>query len=279
MKNDQLTLQPSTITERKYGSTEKQKVVKENPYKSDFRPLFGLPQTAIGKRANSIDPKTINKFKGTVSTDLQSLTTDIIPFMGSTYSLGTTSKTFASIYVDSIFSSTGTALLTFKTIATPLGTSVIADSLTDTLTLASASGAIKITGNAVTDTVDLDVDLTVLDNTFFKLDGTVAITGNTTINANLTLSADLIHTGTRVGFFGTTPITKRAEITDELTSITHTAPVTPDYALQDLTSTTPFGFVTKDEGNTLLSVVANLQTRVKELEDVLSSYGLLTDAD
>jgi hypothetical protein len=51
-----------------------------------------------------------------------------------------------------------------------------------------------------------------------------------------------------------------------LTTITHTAPGTPDYALQDLTSSTPFGFATKDEGNSLLSVVKNLQIRVLDLE-------------
>lgn len=51
-----------------------------------------------------------------------------------------------------------------------------------------------------------------------------------------------------------------------LTTITHTAPGTPDYAVQDLTTTTPFGFVTKDEGNSVLSVVKNLQQRVLDLE-------------
>jgi hypothetical protein len=51
-----------------------------------------------------------------------------------------------------------------------------------------------------------------------------------------------------------------------LTTITHTAPSTADYALQDLTSSTPFGFATKDEGNSLLAVVKNLQIRVLDLE-------------
>lgn len=51
-----------------------------------------------------------------------------------------------------------------------------------------------------------------------------------------------------------------------LTTITHTAPGTPDYAIQNLTSTTPFGFVSQDEGNTVLSVVKNLQQRVADLE-------------
>jgi hypothetical protein len=63
--------------------------------------------------------------------------------------------------------------------------------------------------------------------------------------------------------------------TAALTTITSTAPVTPDYAIQDLTQTTPFGFATKDEGNTVLSVIANLQTRVSQLESKLQTYGIL----
>lgn len=51
------------------------------------------------------------------------------------------------------------------------------------------------------------------------------------------------------------------------TDITHTAPGTPDYAIQDLTDSGPFGFVTKDEGNTVLQVIANLQTEVAEIKD------------
>ena len=60
-------------------------------------------------------------------------------------------------------------------------------------------------------------------------------------------------------------------MTAQLTDITHTAPGTPDYAVQDLTNAGPYGFVTKDEGNTVLSVIANLQARVQELEDALAS--------
>lgn len=66
-----------------------------------------------------------------------------------------------------------------------------------------------------------------------------------------------------------------AALTTQLTTLTHTAPSTPDYALQDLTSSTPFGFATKDEGNTALSVIANLQTRVSELEDRLQALELI----
>lgn len=55
-------------------------------------------------------------------------------------------------------------------------------------------------------------------------------------------------------------------LTEALTDITHTDPGTADYAIQDLTNTGGFGFATKDEGNTVLAVIANLQARVSELE-------------
>lgn len=66
-------------------------------------------------------------------------------------------------------------------------------------------------------------------------------------------------------------------MTDQLTTITHTAPVAADYALQDLTDTGGFGFKTKDEGNTLLAVVANLQTRVTEIATALAAREIVVD--
>lgn len=82
--------------------------------------------------------------------------------------------------------------------------------------------------------------------------------------------------GGTAGFFGATPTTKPAANTAALTTITSTAPGTPDYAIQDLTQTTPFGFVTKDEGNSVLAVITNLQARVTQLETKLQSLGLLS---
>ena len=69
---------------------------------------------------------------------------------------------------------------------------------------------------------------------------------------------------------------KGAALTAQLTSITSTAPGTPDYAIQDLVNTSAYGFVTKDEGNTVLSVIANLQTRVSQLESRLQALGLIS---
>ena len=81
--------------------------------------------------------------------------------------------------------------------------------------------------------------------------------------------------GGTAGFYGTTPVVQGAALTTQLTSITSTAPGTPDFAIQDLTQSTPFGFVTKDEGNTVLAVIANLQARLAQVEARLETVGLI----
>ena len=78
-----------------------------------------------------------------------------------------------------------------------------------------------------------------------------------------------------VGFWGATPVDQPAALTAQLTSITHTAPGTPDYAIQDLTNSSAYGFVTKDEGNTVLSVIANLQARLAHVAARLEECGLI----
>lgn len=100
--------------------------------------------------------------------------------------------------------------------------------------------------------------------------------------SEIEIDGDLNHDGTNIGFFGVTPTTRQTELTDELTTITHTAPGTPDYAIAapvDSAGGSAFGFSTADEFNTAMSVIANLQTRVNELETKLTAYGLLQDAD
>lgn len=99
--------------------------------------------------------------------------------------------------------------------------------------------------------------------------------GNSAIAQYLADAALGRHTDTTLGFYSTTPITQGAALTAQLTSITHTAPGTPDYAIQNLTQTTPFGFVTADEGNTVLSVIANLQARLAQVEARLEALGLI----
>lgn len=60
-----------------------------------------------------------------------------------------------------------------------------------------------------------------------------------------------------------------AAMTAQLTTISHTAPSSADYAIQDLTNSSAYGFVTKDEGNSVLAVIKNLQVRLAEVEVIL----------
>lgn len=119
-------------------------------------------------------------------------------------------------------------------------------------------------------------------------DLTLNPSGGVVISSDLTFgdTMDIIFntsTGTKIGtattqklgFYGVSPVVQQTALTSQDTSLTHTAPGTPDFAIQDLTQTTPFGFVTKDEGNTVLQVILNLQTRVAEVETKLQSLGLL----
>ena len=80
----------------------------------------------------------------------------------------------------------------------------------------------------------------------------------------------------RLGFFGATAVVKPTALTAQLTTLTYTAPGTPDYAIADVTQSTPFGFTTADEARTILSVIKNLQDRVGQLETKLQGIGLLT---
>lgn len=57
-----------------------------------------------------------------------------------------------------------------------------------------------------------------------------------------------------------------AALTAQLTTITCSSPGTPDYAIADLTATSPYGFASADEGQTVLKVIANLQIRLAEVE-------------
>ena len=56
---------------------------------------------------------------------------------------------------------------------------------------------------------------------------------------------------------------------------THAAASSADFAIQDLTSSGGFGFASKDEGNTVLAVIANNFTRIGEIEAALESLGVV----
>jgi len=82
-------------------------------------------------------------------------------------------------------------------------------------------------------------------------------------------------TRTMLGFFGATAVAKPTALTAGLTSISASAPGTPDYAISDPT-TSGYGFTTSDEFLTLMSVISNLQTRISQLETKLQSLGLIS---
>ena len=65
-------------------------------------------------------------------------------------------------------------------------------------------------------------------------------------------------------------------MTAQLTAITIAdAAGTPDYALQALTTSSPYGLATAAEAITVLYVIKNLQVRVAELEARLVTFGFL----
>jgi hypothetical protein len=101
------------------------------------------------------------------------------------------------------------------------------------------------------------------------------VEGNNIITGTTTGTKIGTATTQKIGFYNVTPVVQPTALTTKLTQITHTAPGTPDYAIQDLTNSSGYGFVTKDEGNSVLKVILNLQTRVDELETKLKALGLL----
>ena len=77
-----------------------------------------------------------------------------------------------------------------------------------------------------------------------------------------------------LSFYGGTPVVRGAALTAQLTTITHAAPGVPDYAIQDFLDVSGgagWAFASQDEANTVLSVIANLQVRLGELEARLNA--------
>jgi hypothetical protein len=83
-------------------------------------------------------------------------------------------------------------------------------------------------------------------------------------------------TSEKIGLFGASPGKRAAAMTTQLTQLTFTAP-TADYAIQDFTDavTGAWAFKDHEEANTVLAVIANLQTRLAQLETYLKRQGLL----
>lgn len=174
---------------------------------------------------------------------------------------------------------------------------ILAENTADVRGPTSAAVLVTNPGGSVTNLADLsehfggdNVALTFGDanDDSIKHDGTdmilapagrvrIGATGNKNLQCTeIEIEGALNHDGTTVGLYGVAPATRPTALTTQLTTITHTSPGTPDYAVQDLTNVAPYGFVAQDEGNTVLSVIRNLQLRMAELETKLQSLGILT---
>lgn len=88
-------------------------------------------------------------------------------------------------------------------------------------------------------------------------------------------------TNQKIGFYNKAPVVQPAALTAQLTTVTCNAPSTPDYAIADPVQNTGYGFSSADEMLSVVKVIANLQTRVSELETKLAStsgLGLIASA-
>ena len=140
-----------------------------------------------------------------------------------------------------------------------------AGSMTEVFRAASTEVVVNETGSA---TIDFRVETDAYDALFVDAS-----------NNSVEIMSDAAG---KVGFFGVAAVVQQTELTDELTTITHTAPGTPDYAIQDFVDVSAgagWAFANHDEANSVLAVIANLQARTNELETKLAAYGLLVDAD
>ncbi len=169
----------------------------------------------------------------------------------------------------------GNNVLGLGTISFASSSTSIQQATTDMQLDVATGGAIV---HRVNNVAEYDFDATQADfngNNIIDL-GDVTLADSSNIILNATTGTKIgTATSQKIGFWNTTPVVQPTALTTQDTSITHTAPGTPDFAIQDLTSTSPFGFVTKDEGNTVLQVILNLQTRVAELESKLQAVGVL----
>lgn len=155
------------------------------------------------------------------------------------------------------------------------------DNITEFANPVGIDALYHVLNSGFNDIVNIPVDINSPDNTEHGIGITVGGTRILKVSAlsdgaGLVDTTTMLFSGTHLGFYNVIPVVRPTALTTQLTSLTHVAAGTPDYALQDLVQNTGFGFVTKDEGNTVLSVILNLQIRVAELETKLRALGLLT---
>jgi hypothetical protein len=82
--------------------------------------------------------------------------------------------------------------------------------------------------------------------------------------------------GNKMGFFGAVPVVKPTALTAQLTTLTFVAPGVADYDLAAPVQNTGWGFSTADEFKSAMAIIANLQTRLGQLETRQQGLGLLS---
>jgi len=151
----------------------------------------------------------------------------------------------------------------------------------DDVTLANETSGFSITQHSVKLTVSAASTLAGLTTanvtggfTMAQNSKTVTIKGSPTISDETT-GFSITQNGVTLTIPQNLNLAKAAAPTTALTTITCSDPGTPDYDITNLTQTTPYGFASADEGQTVLTVIKNLQTRLAELESKLQTMGLL----
>ena len=156
---------------------------------------------------------------------------------------------------------------------------------TVTATTGSFSGAIIAATSLTVGTVSATGNVIV--GGLSSIAGQLIVTGSSTIggltftdNRSVTLGTGTgttfaTATNQKLSFYGVTAVVQPTALTATVGTVTFSEPTTPDYAIQDMTQVTPYGFVTLDEGQSILKVIANLQVRVNQLEDKLQDLGLI----
>ncbi len=117
---------------------------------------------------------------------------------------------------------------------------------------------------------------------------TISDDGSPVLGGNLTTSGHDIFTGTgaapgstigttslnKLAFWGAVPVIQPTALTAQIGSLSASVPGVSNYTIADLVNP-GFGFVDPEQAQSFVQCVINLQTRVSELEEKLSTIGIL----